>query len=52
MHNFIVNKIVLEQKAAIPGIKCKSKYLGEVDREEEENEFVFSDNEWVLEDNG
>jgi hypothetical protein len=51
MHNFIVNKTVLEQKTPAPGIKCKTKYPREID-EEEENEFVFSDNERVLEDNG
>jgi hypothetical protein len=52
MHNFIINKTVLEQKAPAPGIKCKSKYLREMDGEEEGDKFVFSDNEWVLEDNG
>jgi hypothetical protein len=53
MHNLIVNKTVLKQKAPAPGIKCKSKYTREIDREkEEENEFMFSDNEWMLEDNG
>jgi hypothetical protein len=50
MHNFIVNKTVLEWKAPTSGIKYKSKYPREVDSEEEE--FVFSNNEWVLEDNG
>jgi hypothetical protein len=30
MHNFIVNKTVLEQKAPAPGIKCKSKYPREI----------------------
>jgi hypothetical protein len=41
MHNFIVNKTVLEQKTPAPNIL-----------EKEGDEFVFSDNEWVLEDNG
>jgi hypothetical protein len=50
MHNFIVNKTVLELKAPAPGIKCKTKYPREIP-EEEDNEFEFSDNEWVLEDN-
>jgi hypothetical protein len=39
MHNFIVNKTILEQKVSILGVKCKSKYPRE-------------DDEWVLEDNG
>jgi hypothetical protein len=52
MHNFIVNKTVLEQKAPAPGIRYKSKYLRKVDKEEEDEELIFSDNEWVLEDNG
>jgi hypothetical protein len=51
MHNFIVNKTVLEQKVPAPGIKCKSKYPREIDGEEGGDDFVFSDNEWVLEDN-
>jgi hypothetical protein len=51
MHNFIVNKTVLEQKTPASEIECKSKYPREID-EEEGDEFVFSDNEWVLEDNG
>jgi hypothetical protein len=52
MHNFIVNNTILEPKAPAPGIKCKTKYLREIPEEEENNEFVFSDDEWVLEDNG
>jgi hypothetical protein len=52
MHNFIVNKTVLKQKVPTSGIKCKSKYSREIDGEEEENKFVFSDDEWILEDNG
>jgi hypothetical protein len=52
MHNFIVNKTVLEPKTPAPGIKCKTKYPREIDEEEEENEFVFSDNELDFEDNG
>jgi hypothetical protein len=52
MHNFIVNKTVLEQKAPTPRIKYKLKYPREVDRNEEDEEFIFSDDEWVLEDNG
>jgi hypothetical protein len=51
MHNFIVNKTVLEKKAPTSGIKYKSKYPREVDREEED-QYIFSDDEWVLEDNG
>jgi hypothetical protein len=51
MHNFIVNKTVLEQKDPAPGIKYKSKYLREID-EEEVYELVFSEDEWILEDNG
>jgi hypothetical protein len=50
MPNFIVNKTVLEPKTLAPGIKYKTKHSREID-EEEENEFVFSDNDWVLEDN-
>jgi hypothetical protein len=45
MHNFIVNKMVLEPKTPVPAVKCKTKYPREIDEEEEENEFVFSDNE-------
>jgi hypothetical protein len=42
MHNFIVNKTVLERKTPAPGIKCKSKYPREINEEEEErDEFVF-----------
>jgi hypothetical protein len=48
MHNFIVNKMVLEPKTPAPGIKCKTKHSREIDEEEEENEFVFSDNDWIL----
>jgi hypothetical protein len=51
MHNFIVNKTVLERKTPAPGIKCKSKYPREI-HEEEGDEFMFSENEWVFEDNG
>jgi hypothetical protein len=51
MHNFIVNKSVLEPKAPAPTIKGKTKHSREIP-EEEDNEFEFSDNEWVLEDNG
>jgi hypothetical protein len=51
MHNFIVNKTILEPKTFAPGTKCKTKHFREIDEEEEENEFVFLDNEWVLEDN-
>jgi hypothetical protein len=28
------------------------KYPREADREEKDEEFIFSDDEWVLEDNG
>jgi hypothetical protein len=52
MHNFIVNKMVLEPKAPAPGIKCKTKYPRKIPEEEGDNEFEFSDNDWVLEDNG
>jgi hypothetical protein len=51
MHNFIVNKTILEPKTPAPGIKCKTKYPREIP-EKEDNEFEFSDNEGVLEDNG
>jgi hypothetical protein len=51
MHNFIVNKTILEQKVLTSGIKCKSKHYREEDEQEEE-EFIFSDDEWILEDNG
>jgi hypothetical protein len=50
MHNFIINKTTLEQKAPAPTIKGKTKHSREIP--DEENEFVFSDEEWVLEDNG
>jgi hypothetical protein len=52
MHSFIVNKTVLESKTPAPGIKCKTKYPKEIEEDEEDKEFEFSDNEWVLEDNG
>jgi hypothetical protein len=51
MHNFIVNKTILEPKAPAPTIKGKTKYSREIP-EEGDNEFKFSDNNWVLEDNG
>jgi hypothetical protein len=51
MHNFIVNKTVFKQKPPAPGIKYKSKYPREIDGEEGD-EFVFSEDEWVYEDNG
>jgi hypothetical protein len=51
IHSFIINKTILEPKTPAPGIKCKTKYPREIP-EEENNEFVFSDDEWVLEDNG
>jgi hypothetical protein len=50
MHNFIVNKTVLEPKTPAPGIKCKTKCPREIP--EEYNEFQFLDDEWVLENNG
>jgi hypothetical protein len=52
IHNFIVNKTVLEQKDPAPGIKYKSKYPREIDGEEEGDKFLFSEDEWVLEDIG
>jgi hypothetical protein len=52
MHNFIVNKMVLEPKTPAPGIKYKTKYPREIPEEEGDKEFEFSDNDWVLEDNG
>jgi hypothetical protein len=45
MHNFIVNKTVLESKTPAPGIKCKTKYLREIEEDEEDNQFEFSDND-------
>jgi hypothetical protein len=50
MHNFIVNKTILEPRIPAPGIKCKTKHSREIDEEKEENEFVFSDNDWILQD--
>jgi predicted AAA+ superfamily ATPase len=51
MHNFIVNETVLKLKGSAPGIKCKTKYSREIEENAEDNEFQFSDDEWVLEDN-
>jgi hypothetical protein len=45
INNFIVNKTVLEQKVPTSGIKYISKYPREIDREEEDEEFIFSDDE-------
>jgi hypothetical protein len=39
MHNFIVNKMVLEPKIPAPGIKCKTKYPREIEEDGEDNEF-------------
>jgi hypothetical protein len=50
MHNFIINKMALEPKTPAPTIKGKSKHPREIP--DEQDEFVFSDEEWVLEDNG
>jgi hypothetical protein len=52
MHNFFVNKTILELKVPVPRIKYKSKYPREIDEEQERDEFVFSEDEWILEDNG
>jgi hypothetical protein len=52
MHNFIVNKTVLEPKTLAPGIKYKTKHPKKIEEDEGDNEFEFSDNDWVMEDNG
>jgi hypothetical protein len=36
-----VNKTVLEQQVPTSGIKCKSKHSREVDREEDEKNYIF-----------
>jgi hypothetical protein len=40
-----VNKTVLERKNPPSGAKVKSKYSREIDRNEEDEEFIFSDDE-------
>jgi maltodextrin utilization protein YvdJ len=51
MHNFIVNKTVLEPKVPIPVIKCKLKHFREIDEEEGNNKIIYSEDEWVFQDN-
>jgi hypothetical protein len=51
MHNFIINRTVLEPKSPAPSIKGKMKYSREIEEDEEDNEFQFSDEECVLVDN-
>jgi hypothetical protein len=50
IHNFIVNKTVLERKIPATTVKGKRKYSREIEVEDEDNEFEFSDNDWVIED--
>jgi hypothetical protein len=47
-----MNKTVLERKAPTSRIKYEFKYSREMDKEEEQDKVICSDDEWIFEDNG
>jgi hypothetical protein len=51
MYNFIINRTALEPKSPAPTIKGKKKYPREIEQDEEDNEFQFSEDDCVLVDN-